>query len=346
MPLPNDFTENQLRELANLRQYYLVWRNTKIERIDLNFRLSWERRGEKEYLYKRSGKTGDGTSLGARSAETEEMYRLHMEAKDSAQQRLIGTSAVLDESARICAALGLGLFPNQAAKILRAADLDGVLGTRYMVVGTNTMLPYELEAGHRFAFGLEATKDFDLAFTGGVTTFAVNHAKEKSTTLFEILKQIDATYTKNTERGFQAVNRHGFEVELLAAPSVIDSLAPNEVLTPLPSLPEQEWLLLGKPIFHVVCAVDKSPVPIVVPDPRWMGLHKLWLSQKPERTKLKVAKDARQGLLLLTAVRDFMPHYPMDSEFENELPKELRPHYDHWRRTAPPTEVLPGWANE
>ena len=96
------------------------------------------------------------------------------------------------------------------------------------------------------------------------------------------------------------------QVELLAAPSVISSLAPDEVLTPISNMPEQEWLLLGTPVFQVACATDRSPVPIVAPDPRWMGLHKLWLSKMPERNKLKATKDAKQGNALLSAVRSFM----------------------------------------
>ena len=344
MNLDYDFTDSQLRESANLRQHYEAWRKAKLATMALNHRLSWEKRGAREYLYKRSGKVGNGTSLGVRSEATEITYAKHVTDKTSAQERLNATFQRLDERARICAALGLGLFAAPAAKILRAADLDGVLGSRYMVVGTNAMLAYELEAGHRFAYGLEATEDFDLAFTAGRTTFVAQHSQDSSTSLFALLKRIDSTYTANTERTFQALNKDGFEVELLAAPSVISSLAPDEVLTPISNMPEQEWLLLGTPVFQVACATDRSPVPIVVPDPRWMGLHKLWLSKKPERNKLKATKDAKQGNALLSAVRSFMPQFPLNSEFERGIPPELRPYYDAWLQTAPAADPAT-WGN-
>lgn len=87
---------------------------------------------------------------------------------------------------------------------------------------------------------------------------------------------------------------------------------------------EQEWLLKGKPVRHVLLSNDNKPAPIVAPDPRWMALHKIWLSKKPERNKLKVNKDFNQGTALFDLVLNKMSYeYPFDNSFEKELPKEL-----------------------
>lgn len=51
------------------------------------------------------------------------------------------------------------------------------------------------------------------------------------------------------ERRYQAVNDNGYEVELLAAPSVVRCMSPDDVFSPVP-LPEQEWLLMGRPLRH------------------------------------------------------------------------------------------------
>ena len=87
---------------------------------------------------------------------------------------------------------------------------------------------------------------------------------------------------------------------------------------------EQEWLLLGRPLRHVIGATDGTPAPLVAPDPRWMALHKLWLSQKPRRAALKRPKDQAQGLLLLRAVIEAMPAYPVDDAFLAAVPAELK----------------------
>jgi hypothetical protein len=113
-------------------------------------------------------------------------------------------------------------------------------------------------------------------------------------------------------------------VEVLAAPSTIATF-PKGDLVPLAGMSEQEALLMGTPVRHVAVAYDRSAAPIVAPDPRWMALHKLWLSQKPQRNAVKKPKDQAQGLLLLRAVIEAMPNYPIDGEFVDSVFPELKP---------------------
>jgi hypothetical protein len=70
-----------------------------------------------------------------------------------------------------------------------------------------------------------------------------------------------------------------------------------------------------------------SPARIVAPDPRWFALQKLWMSDQVKRNPLKRGKDLKQGMLLLDAVAQAMPHYPLDDAFEMQLPGELAPYY-------------------
>ncbi len=87
---------------------------------------------------------------------------------------------------------------------------------------------------------------------------------------------------------------------------------------------------------HVVCDTGGKPARLAAPDPRWFGLHKLWLSKKPTRQRLKVDKDDRQGMTLLDMVADHMPHFPVDDRFRAELPALLQPHLARWEsRRAP-----------
>ncbi len=86
----------------------------------------------------------------------------------------------------------------------------------------------------------------------------------------------DPSYTVNTERPFQARNAKAFEFELLAAPSRLP-VGKRDQPKPVP-LPEQEWLLPGRYVDQVVVARDGSPARLVVPDPRWFALQKLWLA--------------------------------------------------------------------
>ena len=148
--------------------------------------------------------------------------------------------------------------------------------------------------------------------------------------VWAMLKAVDPTYTVNTERRFQARNARAFEFELLAAPSRLPGMGRRDQPRPVP-LMEQEWLLNGRPVSHVVIARDASPARLVVPDPRWFALQKLWLSAQEKRDPLKRRKDERQGMAVLDAVADAMPHYALDAAFEGKLPVELVPHFARWR---------------
>lgn len=145
-----------------------------------------------------------------------------------------------------------------------------------------------------------------------------------------MLKAVDPTFAVNSEREFQARNADSYEVELLAAPSRMATLGKREKPRPIP-LPEQEWLLLGKPVDQVAICRDATAVRIVAPDPRWFALQKLWLSGQAKRDPFKRRKDRDQGLALLDAVAEAMPQYPLDSHFAASIPEELVSVWGGWR---------------
>ena len=142
------------------------------------------------------------------------------------------------------------------------------------------------------------------------------------------------TYSVNTERPFQARNAKAYEVEILSAPSRISGQIAQDRPRPIP-LPEQEWLLKGRRVDRVVGVRDGEAARMVVPDPRWFALQKLWMAEKPERNPQKKPKDRRQGTALLDAVWLTMRHYALDEAFYAELPDELKPHFEHWDARKP-----------
>lgn len=320
------FNDEQLRIAANLRQYYEAWLETKQAQIESDFTLSWTVRNGGEYLRQRSAIRD--TTIGPRSPETEKMLDAHtaLRAELETQEQTRGDK--LFETGRLFVALRMGVIASAAAAILRQADIRGYLGNAIMVVGTNAMAAYELEAAARFAVGMDATEDFDLAWAGDNKTVLALAAKHP-VNLLTLLKAVDSTYTVNSERSFQARNKDAYEVKLVMAPSKADSLPRTIGLAPIP-MTEQEWLLQGRPVDQVVCGRDGSPAHIIAPDPRWFALHKLWMADKPERNPLKKPKDRNQGNAMLNAVDAFMPHYPLDAAFRAELPDELRPYFDAW----------------
>ncbi len=316
--------EEGQRLLLNLAQHYDAW--IEASRRLADGRLQWRSRSGKEYLYRTAERLGIETSLGPRNEETERRYEEYVAARTAAEEleRRLAVDAALYR------ALRLPLLQGFAGDVLRELDLRLLLGTSFLVIGTNALVAYAIEAVETFPPGLDTTDDFDLTWVEPVLG-AGRPAPPNA--LFAALKSIDATYTVNTERQFQLRNAKGHEVELLLPASLAGQWGRDQKLRPIP-LPEQDWLLEGRPVSHVVCDASGKPARVTAPDPRWFALHKIWLSRKPGRHRLKVGKDERQGIAVLDLVQAHMPHLPIDDAFRTALPTELLPSIEHWQQNS------------
>ncbi|KTE02931.1 GSU2403 family nucleotidyltransferase fold protein [Sphingopyxis sp. H012] len=319
------FTDEQSRLLVNLRQRYEAWIAIERERTALPYDLRRKTVGKYEYLYQIFDRSGNGKSLGNMDATREAELKAYREKKTELKERGSILQSNLAESAALYRALRLPLLSSDAGPILRECDRRDLLGTHLVVVGTNAIAAYMIEA-NGFILLPDETEDFDLAWIA-----TEQEASEQ--TVWQMLKAVDPTFTINSERDFQARNARAYEVELLVAPSRAGTLSGRDQPRPIP-LPEQEWLLLGRPVDQVIGCRDGSPARIVAPDPRWFALHKLWMSQQAKRNPLKRPKDRKQGLALLDAVAEAMPHYPLDAAFEAAIPSELQGCFDNWQKNT------------
>lgn len=319
----NKIPDDGLRLAANMETRYDAW--LQAQRKIAAGRLQWKTSGDKEYLYRIIDSRGNGTSLGPRSQATEALMEAYRVAKLTAEQ----TWDTLEREGRMYRALRLPRIASYGAEVLRELDVSGLLGESVLVVGTNALCAYVLEAGRFLGSELDATEDFDLTWVRDMRGNPAQSPLDQPS-VFGVLKQVDSTYTVNAERPFQARNSQGNEVELLIAES-LTGLPAYEKLRPIP-LPEQNWLLPGQRISHITCGMDGTPARVVAPDPRWFALHKLWLSEKETRNALKKDKDRAQGETILQLVHEHMPHFPMDRRFEESLPIELRTYFEAWKQ--------------
>lgn len=327
------FSDEQSRLLVNLRQRYDTWMALERERLGMPYDLRRKTVSGHDYLYRIHDRSGNGKSLGRWNAEHEVAFEAYHTRKAELKQALEGQRTALAESAALYRALRLPLLSSDAGPILRECDRRELLGSHLYVVGTNAIAAYMVEANGIVVLPDE-TEDFDLAWVAGEPDLT-------DQAVWNMLKAVDSTFTIDSERDFQARNAKSYEVELLVAPSRVCTLGQTDRPRPVP-LPEQEWLLLGRPIDQVVVCRDGSPARIVAPDPRWFALHKLWMAAQAKRNPLKRPKDRKQGLALLDTIALHMPHHRLDASFEAELPAELVPFYQAWS-AARPTSAASGW---
>lgn len=327
------FTNEQARLLVNLRQRYEVWMGAEQQRASLPYDLRRKTVAGHEYLYRIFDRGGNGQSLGPLTSAREAEFEAYKIRKQTLKEQIAGLQAALAESSALYRAVRLPLLSSDAGPILRECDRRNLLGSRLLVVGTNAIAAYMIEA-NSFIPLPDETEDFDLAWVAQTLD-------ETGRQVWDMLKAVDPTFTINSARDFQARNAKAYEVELLVAPSRAATLGSKDQPRPVP-LPEQEWLLHGRPVDQVVVCRDGSPARIVAPDPRWFALHKLWMADQSKRNPQKRPKDRLQGLALLDAVAQSMPHYLLDGEFEAALPQPLRSIFDRWHETRP-VPLGPKW---
>lgn len=327
MAMVDPFTDEQARALVNLEQRYQVWMEAERTLAALPYDLRRKDVAGRSYLYEIADRGGNGRSLGPWTAESVSRFNAYRERKAAAKERRDASSVTLEEAARIGRALRVPMLSSDAGAILREADRRGLLGSHLLVVGTNAIVAYYIEAGGVIRDAPDETQDFDMAWSA--TT-----ADTDDQAVWKMLKAVDPTYTVNVERDFQARNARAYEFELLVAPSRAATMFRRDRPRPM-ALPEQEWLLPGRPVDRVVVCRDATPARIVAPDPRRFALHKLWLSRQAKRNPLKRGKDSKQGHALLDAIHVAMPQYPLDTAFEASLPRELAALHEEWKADRP-----------
>lgn len=326
------FSPDADRTVANLATAFENWVDAQRDLDSMPSSLYWQAKGITEYLAIKDRPTSPGTTIGVRSSETEAKLGEHKRTKDALKTRIHQADELIGQRAALCRAIRIPAIPDRQAGILRELDKRELLGNDVMVVGTNAFIAYSIACNARFPTGIEETEDFDLAWCrdSNVSLAHLQGQNVHRPTVMAVLREFDSSFQINKRKPYQAINKDGYEVELLAAPSMAP-LPKEEAFEPMVTLLEQEWLLRGRPISIVAPTVRGRACPLYVPDPRWMALHKLWLSKKPERNPSKKPKDARQGDVLLSACRYFTADtYPMDLDFVFDLPPELRDIFSTW----------------
>lgn len=335
------FNNEQLRVAENLSVAYDNWIQAARIGFDHRDRVVWKRVGDYEYLYRLRDRSNNGTSLGPRNAENEKFFAEYNSRRTDANHRARASmERITAEIFPIYKSLRMPMIAAEAGEILREIDTRRMLGdNRLLVVGTTAMAAYEMEAMARFigGTGWDATDDFDLSWAADRKE-TLTFAGPAETPLMSMLKAVDDTYTVNQERDCQARNKKGYEVEILMAPSRAGGYPKAEPLRAV-ALPEQEWLLLGKPVNQVVFDRLGKPARIVAPDPRWQALLKWFISHKPDRNSKKVLKDRRQAELLVRAIREHMPQYPFDNRFAAEVPPGLESAFKDLQMAATASDI-------
>jgi hypothetical protein len=290
--------------------------------------MHWKKAKGRDYLFRSRDRFGYGKSLGPRSQKTELIYREFHENKAHFQQKLRELRGRLKEQARFCKAARIARVPRIVGSILRLLDTHKLPGTNLQVVGTNALYAYEAAAGIFFDSGLMATQDMDILWD--VRSRLQLHADQKigGEGLLPILQQADPSFELIRKRGFRAVNRKGYMVDLLKPEPKPAHLVEKRRMGADGDLEAAEirnlhWLVSSPRFTQDVIGDDGYPAAMVAPDPRAFALHKLWLSRQADREPIKRQRDKDQAIAVCRLVIQYLPHLRFQPAELKMFPKSV-----------------------
>jgi hypothetical protein len=265
-------------------------------------------RPESKYLV-RTTPAGSETSLGPRTPETEAIYERFTQRKRESAERVSGLKAALAQHQRLNRALRVGrVDPLVVALLSRLASTQ--LSPHFRVVGTHALYAYEATAGVRLDADTLATRDIDLLWdTRKRILFSTQLARVDSSML-GVLKKVDNTFRMRKSQKYTAVNKDGFEVDIIRRARAGDDPHPIK----LSDDDEDFWVaqarranvLLHSPGFSaVIVATNGTMARMNTVHPATLVMFKRWLANQPEREALKRRRDVLQA----DAVQELLDKY-------------------------------------
>ncbi len=259
----------------------------------------------------RTTPAGAETSLGARTPENEAIYQRFMQRKQESAQRLAGLKAALDQHRRLNRALRVGRVEPLIVELLaRLASTQ--LAAHFRVVGTNALYAYEAAAGVRLDADALATRDIDLLWdTRKRIQFATQLARVDSSML-GVLKKVDSTFRIRKSQQYTAVNKDGFEVDIIRRERAGDDPHPIK----LSEDDEDFWVaqarranvLLDAPEFTaVIVATNGTMARMSTVHPTTFVAFKRWLAGQRDRDALKRRRDDLQADVVQKLVDEYLP---------------------------------------
>ncbi|HMN87875.1 MAG TPA: GSU2403 family nucleotidyltransferase fold protein, partial [Bauldia sp.] len=256
-------------------------------------------------------------SIGPRTPATERLHAQFEEERRRARERMVEVERLLDRQAAVNRVVGIGRVPLAGARIIRALDGAGLLGTRIRIVGAHAVHAYEAAAGgtlepepgvagdgHPIA---QSGQRIGLAATGPVS----------EVTLLALLRTTDRSF-ETGRGGFRAVSRSGFAAILLKPPAGAGDAAADG-----PGAAGLAWLDDPPPFEAVALDERGAPVRIVAPDPRLFVVHRLWLSEQPDRSAAERTRDRAEAESVAAIVSGRFVHLPFDRQALRAVPPAL-----------------------
>lgn len=265
---------------------------------------------ERKYLV-RTTPAGAETSLGPRTPETQAIYDKFTQRKQASAERLAGLKAALDQHQRMNRALRVGrVDPLVVALLNRLASTQ--LSEHFRVVGTHALYAYEAAAGVRLDANALATRDIDLLWDTRKRIVFSTQLARVDRSMLGVLQKVDPTFRMRQSQKYTAVNKDGFEVDIIRREQVDDDPHPIK----LSDADEDFWvaqaqranvLLDASGFTAVIFATNGTMARMNTVHPATFVSFKRWLAGQAGRDPLKRRRDVLQADAVQVLLEQYLP---------------------------------------
>ena len=270
---------------------------------------------ENAYLVRTSA-SGSEKSLGPRSPETEAIYASFRRRKELAEARCDGLKAALLKHKRMNRALRVGRVAPIIVEILNRLAATN-LGPHFRVVGTHALYAYESAAGITFEDEAVATRDIDLLWDVRKRVAFATALSKVDSSMLGVLQKVDPTFRIRNSQKYTAVNKDGFEVDIIRREQMSDDphpirLSDDEEDFWVAQAPHAQELLDSPQFSAVVVATNGDMARMTTLEPMAFVRFKRWMSTLPQRDPLKRRRDALQAEAVEEVVQEYLPQWGQD----------------------------------
>lgn len=261
----------------------------------------------------RTSASGSEKSLGRRSPETEAMYARFRQRKEMAAARRDGLKASLLKQKRMNRALRVGRVAPIIVDILNRLAATR-LGEHFRVVGTHALYAYESAAGMTFEDDAVATRDIDLLWDVRKRVAFATALSKVDVSMLGVLQKVDPTFRIRDSQKYTAVNKDGFEVDIIRRVQVGDDPHPIRLSDKdddfwVAQAPRAQELLDSAQFSAVIVATNGAMARMNTLEPMAFVRFKQWMSALPERDPLKRRRDALQARAVEDVVQEYLPQW-------------------------------------
>lgn len=268
-----------------------------------------------DYLV-RTSPAGSEKSLGPRSLSTEAIYESFRQRKEQAQARLSGLREAVAKHKRLNRALRVGRVDPIVVAILRQLA-ENQLGEHFRIVGTHALYAYESAAGVMFDNDAVATRDIDLLWDVRRRLAFATALRRIDSSMLGVLRKVDSTFRVRDSQKYTAVNKDGFEVDIIRRIKEQDDPHPIRLSEDdgdfwVAQAPRAQDLLDAPGFSAIVIATNGDMARMNTLHPMAFVEFKQWMSGLQERDALKRRRDALQAKVVRAAVQEYLPHLATD----------------------------------